>query len=180
MKTILRYPFRLLNGLLDRSFALAGALLLAQFPQFYSQYLQRLGGHLEEMRRTVAAYEEAAAAAGLSLERYVEEHLISDSEVFTSSGQIIASLVERLAKLEQSCEALLQASPFSRWLVFLSEADWAITSETWRSFTPGVPTTLEGAAYAAAGLLLGWGAYVLLRTGAKPLFRRFTKKNQEI
>ena len=172
MKKLLRYPFRFVNGLLDRAFALAGALLLAQFPQFYGQYLQRLGGHMEELRRTVSMYEQAAAALGLSLEQYIEEHLAAESKVITSSGEVISNLVERLWQMESAFAALVQASPWSRWLVFISRAEWAVVRQCLHRFTPGVPTTAEGLIYAGAGLLLGWGIYALGRALLAPALNR--------
>lgn len=170
MRLSLRYPIIFLDGLLDRAFALAGAILLAQFPQFFSQYLQRLGGHLDELRVTVYAYEKAAAEAGLSLEKYIEEHLASGSEVFISSGEVIAGLVERLLGLEQSYAALMDTAPLSRWLIFMQEADRSIAMETWRSYTPGLPVSVEGFIY-AAGLLLGWGIYFIFKAMFRPLYR---------
>ncbi len=159
MRNLLLYPLQLLQGFLDRASALAGAVLLAQFPQYYGQYLQRLGGHLDEARHTMELYEETAASLGFTLEQYIEHHLVSDSAVFVSTGQAIASLLERLHRLECSFSALLEAGPLFRWWVFLKEAEWSIALQARRGFTPGIPTTAEGLLYAAAGLLLGWGCY---------------------
>ncbi|MEW5784629.1 MAG: DUF2937 family protein [Bacillota bacterium] len=171
MKKIAAIPLRFLSSFLDRVFALLGAGLPAQFPQFFGQYLQRLGGHLDELRLQVAQYEAAAAALGIPLNEYIEEHLHSGLEIFASTGQMIAQLVERLAQMEAAFSALIGASPISRWWVFISRADWSIALQTWRNFTPGVPTTVEGLIYAAGGLLMGWGLYTLLRALAEPLFK---------
>ncbi len=114
MRSFFYYPGRLVSGFLDRVFALAGAVMLAQFPQFYSQYIQRLAGHLDEARRTVELYEETAISLGLTLEQYIEQHLVSDSAVFVSAGQVIASLLDRLHQLEHSFNALLEAAPLLR------------------------------------------------------------------
>lgn len=169
---MLRYPFRFLSGLLDRAFALLGALFLAQFPQFYSQYLQRLGGHIDELRRTVEVYEQAAAALGVSLEQYIEEHLAAESEVITSSGEIISNLMARLWQLESSFQALIEAAPFTRWLVFIRHADWSVVRQCLYRFTPGVPATMEGLVYAGIGLLLGWGLYALCKALLSTFFGR--------
>jgi len=151
--------------------ALLGATLLAQFPQFYGQYLQRLGGHIDELRRTLSVYEQAAAALGLSLEQYIEEHLAADSQVITSSGEIIADLAERLWQLEESLQALLSATPLTRWIVFIRHADWAMARQCWHSFTPGLPTTPEGLVYAGVGLLMGWFLYALARALLSPALK---------
>jgi hypothetical protein len=37
-------------------FGMAGGLTLGQFPQFFAQYMQRLGGHVDEARRVFEQY----------------------------------------------------------------------------------------------------------------------------
>ncbi len=165
-------PKRFASNLLDRVFAFAGALLMAQFPQYYWQYLQRLGGHRGELRLQVAKYEQAAARLGLSLEEYIDEHLHAASEVFSSSGEVIAQVVERLLRLEAAFTALREASALTRWWVFIRHVDAQIAAQTWRDFAPGAPTSVEGLLYAGAGLLLGWGSYALLRALVQKLTRR--------
>jgi hypothetical protein len=159
MKKILLYPFRFMDGLVDRIVSLAGAIGLAQFPQFFAQYLQRLGGHLEEARLTIARYQAAAETLDLSLEEYLAEHFASGNEVFVSSGQVIAGILERLIRLEEAFFALEEAGGFTRLWLFLLKADPLIAKETWRYFRPGLPTTGEGLLYGLTGLLLAWGLY---------------------
>jgi hypothetical protein len=125
--------------------------------------MQRLGGHLDEAKLMLQQYLDAAAALGLTLDEYIREHLESGSAVFTSTGRIIADLVERVQALEQAYQALQGAGLFNRWFVFLREVDWSIAAGTWENFVPGVPTTLEGLIYALTGLLIGWGLYALLK-----------------
>mgnify|MGYP001225354526 CR=1 FL=1 len=160
----LKYPFRLLNGLLDRLLALLGAAGMAQFPQFFSQYLQRLGGHLAEAKFLLLRYEMTAEYFNLTLEEYIAIHVNSGNEVLASSGQIINELIQRIGTLEQSYQRLQAASPWTRWWVFLRSLDPVLCRETWADFTPGIPTTLEGAAYALCGLILAWGIYAGLKS----------------
>ncbi len=162
---------KFLDGIADRICAVLGAVGLSQFPQFFGQYMQRLGGHLSEARRIFEQYQKAAADAGLSLEDYIQEHLNATSEVFVSSGRVIENLVNRYYELEQSYLALADSNIFNRWFVFLREVDWEIAAGTWHSFIPGVPTTIEGLSYAIAGLLVGWGIYTALKTVATYPFR---------
>ncbi len=152
-------------------------MALSQFPQYYGQYMQRLGGHLDEARLMLQQYIDAAAALGLNLDVYIREHLESGSEVFTSTGRIIADLVERVQTLEQAYQALQDAGVFGRWFVFLREVDLNIAAGTWENFVPGVPTTLEGLLYALTGLLIGWGLYALLKTLVTFPFRAAGRKN---
>ncbi len=102
MLRALRRPIGFLDGIADRIFSIAGAVALSQFPQFYGQYMQRLGGHLNEARLMLQQYIDAASALNLSLEEYIREHLDSRSEIFISTGEIIQSLWERVQMLESS------------------------------------------------------------------------------
>ncbi len=56
--------------------ALAGAAVFAQFPAFYGDYLQRLGGRLDQARVQVERLERAARAEKLDLAGYVEVFLV--------------------------------------------------------------------------------------------------------
>jgi hypothetical protein len=156
----------------DRVLALAGALVLVQFPQFFTQYMQRLGGHLDEARRTVDQYVKAAASYNMTLKEYINIHLTSNNKIFVSSGKIINGLVERWEHLQASFRALKSATPLNRWLVFLREMDPEISRQTWSNFTPGIPTTWEAAVYSLVGLLAAWGVY----QGIKSLIRLFFRK----
>lgn len=159
----MKKAFQFLDGIADRVCAVLGAIGLSQFPQFFGQYMQRLGGHLNEARRIFEQYQKAAADAGLSLEAYVQEHLNATSEVFVSSGRVIEDLVNRYYELEQSYLALADSNIYNRWFVFIKEVDWEIAAGTWNNFVPGVPTTIEGLFYAITGLLAGWGIYAALK-----------------
>lgn len=158
------YPLRFIDGILDRVISIIGAVAFSQFPQFFGQYMQRLGGHLAEAQQALAQYIAAAEALNLTLDEYIREHLESGSEVFTSSGEVIQGLLERVQTLELSYQALQDATIYNRWLVFMREVDWSIATGTWENFVPGVPTTIEGLTYALAGLLLSWGVYILLKS----------------
>ncbi|MDW7740468.1 MAG: DUF2937 family protein [Bacillota bacterium] len=171
-----KQPLQFLDGILDRVSTVIGAVALSQFPQFFGQYMQRLGGHLDEARRALNEYIEAAAALNLTLEEYIHEHLSSGSEIFRSSGEVIQRLVERVNSLEQAYSALQDSTIYNRWLIFLREVDWSIAAGTWENFTPGVPTTAEGLTYALAGLLIGWGIYTALKKAVYAPIKALGKK----
>lgn len=159
MKKLFLFPFRFLDSLVDRVFATIGALIFVQFPQFFSQYMQRLGGHLDEARRAVDEFVKAAAANHLTLHEYVEIHLTSNNKIFISTGKLMNGFVERLQHLESSMAALKDASPWNRWWVFLKEMDLDIAKRTLENYTWGIPTTVEALIYALIGLLLFFGLY---------------------
>ncbi len=175
----IRHPLRFVDGILDRVISIIGAVAFSQFPQFFGQYMQRLGGHLAEAKLALVQYIVAAEVLDLTLEEYIREHLESGSEVFTSSGKVIQGLLERVQTLELSYQALQDATIYNRWLVFMREVDWSIATGTWENFVPGVPTTVEGLTYALAGLLLGWGVYTLFKSLVSFPIRAFETKGPD-
>ncbi|MDY6826806.1 MAG: DUF2937 family protein [Bacillota bacterium] len=143
MFKVVSKPLQFIDGIVDQICSVIGAVALSQFPQFFGQYMQRLGGHLDEAKRALEQYIRAVEALDLTLEEYIREHIQSGSEIFVSSGEIIQGLVERVNSLEQSYQAMEEATIYNRWFVFLREVDWSIASGTWGNFVPGVPTTVE-------------------------------------
>jgi hypothetical protein len=176
MKRFWKYPLKVLDGLMDRIMAVAGAIVCAQFPQYYAQYIQRLGGHLDEARRAVSQYANVAVSFNLSLQEYINVHLTSNNKIFISTGKVIQGLVDRLNHLETAFTALQSSTPLTRWVVFLRVMDPEIAQKTWINFTPGVPTTAEALVYALIGLLIGWGVYQALKALITLPFRKTAPK----
>ena len=169
MRSLLKKFFRFLGGFLDRLLAVFGVVSFAQFPQFFNQYIQRLGGHLAEAKFMLVRYEMTADYFNMTLDEYIATHVNSGHEVFVSSGQLISDLVTRINTLEKSFAALKDASVYNRWWVFLRQLDYSIFQETWLDFTPGIPTTLEGAIYGVCGLLVTWFLCQVLKSVLKSL-----------
>lgn len=157
------WPWRFLDGLADRFIGFCGGLLFGQFPHFWAQYVQRLGGHLEEARLQLAQYTQAAALNHLTLEQYIRMHLESNNKVFQSTGKIIAELVNRFEMLEKAYLAFKEAPVLWRGWVFICHWKAEIVLETWRDFTPGFPVTWEGFVFALTGMICFWGGYHLIK-----------------
>jgi len=174
MRAFVKNILRFLGGFLDRIVAVFGVVGFAQFPQFFSQYIQRLGGHLAEAQFMLVRFELTAEYFGMTLDEYIATHINSGHEVFVSSGQLINDLVNRINALERSLTALKEASVYTRWLVFLRECDYSIVQETWLDFTPGLPTSLEGALYGLCGLFASWLLYQGIKTLLKLLGKLVT------
>ncbi len=172
MKKMFLYPFKFLDRLADRIFAAVGAFVFVQFPQFISQYIQRLGGHLDEIRRVIDGYTKIAAANNLTLEEYIKFHLESNNIIFISTGKLINDFLERLNHLNSSMTALKSASPWNRWWVFLKEMDLNIAKQTLANYTIGIPTTIEALIYALIGLILFFSIY----QGVKSLLLLIARK----
>lgn len=171
-------PIKALDNFLDRVASILGAFILIQFPQFFSQYLQRLGGHLDEARQTVDLYTSTANSLEMTINEFIDTHLQAANPVFVSSGEKISQIANRFYSLENSFLALDGASPFTRLWIFVKEVDWEIARQAWRNFTPGIPTNLEGLLYALLGLLLGWGLYSMAKGFLCLIKGLFTRKEK--
>ena len=144
--------------LLDRALCVAGAVIFSQAPEFMQQYLQRLGGHLDEARRQLQQFKAVAAQSGLSLEKFIAQTNANADVAVAKLGGVMSAAGERVAELEVAQQAMLQASPLSRPFVFLHHVDAEIANATWSIYQPAVPTTVEGLLYA----LLGMAVFLLV------------------
>ena len=101
---------RLINGLA----AFAGAILLSQFPAFYDQYLQRLGGRLDQARVQVERIDAAARAERMTRNAYIAVFLTSDRSPVHRQGLIMRDQVADLDRLRAAHAALAPAWTFER------------------------------------------------------------------
>ncbi len=168
-KKILLAPVRFLDSLLDRIVSIAGAFILCQFPQFKVLYLQRLGGHVDELSRIVKAYAVAAQSAGLSLEKFIARHLSSNVQEFVSSGRIMSDNVDRLNHLSAGLKAIKGADPLWSLTTFARYVDIDIARETMKTYTPGLPLSAEALVYAGIGLVLAMLVYWIIKKSLQGL-----------
>jgi len=145
--------------LLDRVLCVAGAVAFSQAPAFMQQYFQRLGGHLDEATRDLQRFQYIADAAGEDVAAFAERTRASADQVMARLGESVADAIARVDELASAVAALRDASPWSRPFVFLEHVDVGIARAAWVDFQPAVPTTFEGALYAAAGMIVFLALY---------------------
>jgi len=166
--------FTAVEGFADRLVCVLGAVVCAQAPEFFQQYLQRLGGHLAEASRQLAAFEAAAKAAGKPWAQFVGDTLANSDAGLAQLGATMRDSASRVDDLAAAHAALLNASVWSRPWAFVSHFDVEIARATAAIFRPAVPTTTEGAVYAAIGMAV---AFSLWHFGVQlPLRRRLAPR----
>ena len=141
---------------------LAGAVLLSQFPEFFQQYAQRVGGHVAELNHQVAELENRAALDGKDMAAYLRHLRDSEDGAARREGRHLHALVDRRARLTEAYEALATADPWWRAPEFLRHIDWPIAGATLETYRMAVPVTAESALYAATGFLIGSMIYGVL------------------
>lgn len=161
LSRILRSASEGAEQLLDRILCVLGAVLFSQVPEFMQQYLQRLGGHLDEARLTLSRFREAAAQSGMTLDQLVAGANQNPEQSMRSIGGVIQGAAARVDELAAADAALRHASAWTRPFVFAEHVDWGIARATWAIYRPAVPTTAEGFMYAAVGIILVLSLYHL-------------------
>ena len=163
------------DSLLDRALCVVGAIAFSQFPEFMQQYLQRLGGHLDEARRQLEQFRHAAAQSGLTLDQLIHQTSTNSDAAVARLGGVMTAAVDRVHDLETTQFALLHASVWTRPFVFFRHVDPGIARNTWTIFKPAVPTTPEGLGYALLGIFVLLGVYHL---GIKWPVRRIVRRRR--
>lgn len=135
--------------------ATAGAAGLAQFPAFYQQYLQRLGGRLDQAMLAVGRMRQAAEDQQLDLAAYVARFENSSDPVFRREGQNLIATLEEADRLQAAHAALSTADPLQRPLALASHFDSDLALSTLDRYVPALPIDAEGLVYAALGVLVG-------------------------
>lgn len=171
--------FKWIGGLIDRLFAVTGALIFSQFPLFIQQYQQHLSGHVAELQAQVQAMKNAASMTGKSLQQYVIKFLNSGDVDFQHQGELMDSMIQRYHNLTEGYNALHEASLYSKPFIFIRYLDWDIAQSTWNSFVIGFSFNLEGIAYAIIGITLGLLVYWLLRKILKGILRPFLQSEKQ-
>ena len=167
---------RIGQQLLDRALCVLGAVSLSQAPEVFQQYLQRLGGNLDEARLVLARYESVARESGITLAQLVEATRAQASAPVAKLGGLIIEAQNRVEALASAELSLRLASVWTRPFVFFSHYDYGIVRGTWAAYKPAVPVTTEGAIYAVVGMGLALLVYQLgVIWPCRALGRRFRK-----
>ena len=159
---------RLINGLA----AVLGAGAFAQFPEFYQQYLQRLGGRLDQALIDMERLLNDATVLGRTLEAYLEELLESGTLAARQAARRELERVENADQLQSAYEALSQAGTLERPVVFIRHLDPDLAGEVLAVFVPALPVSPEGIAYAGLGMVLGLLLVAGGERGGRGLARR--------
>jgi hypothetical protein len=151
--------------------ALAAGLSFSQAPEFAQQYRQRLGGAIDELQASIAAFDADSLASGLTHDEGVGRLESSGDAFVRLRGAHIAQETARLARLRRQAADLSGKLPLSKIFALALEADPQVARGAFDDFQPALPLTADGAASAAIGF-----ASVLLALRLLPLPLRRRKK----
>lgn len=136
------------DGLVGTLVAGAGGLGAAQLPAFVHQYVQRLGGRIDE-----ATYQLETIRSG-TLYSSVSE---------ATRDEMMRATTARVAELETARDAIVQAGPLMRPLRLFEYFDPDTVRSTLADFQPALPVELSGLVYGLAGLIIGLLLYDVVK-----------------
>ena len=153
---------------------LAGGAALSQFPEFSQQYLQRLGGAVDELTVVVADFDASATAAGLNRDAALAQ--MQGSDFLERRRADMTRTINRYAGLKSDLAVLQGEGPFMRAYYLPKFNDPAIARAAWDVYQPAVPLNFAGIGFCALGLMLGMALMgLILRLLAWPFRRRKSK-----
>jgi hypothetical protein len=143
---------RKLDSLFSTLFAASFALAASQLLEFIQQYRQRLGGHLAEAQ---LAFRQTIGADLPGINAAARQALAMPQQ-------------ERITELATASNALASAGPWELPWQFLWHLDFGVAGGTFRAYQPALPLDVVSLSYAAAGMVLGWMTWELVKFLVRP------------
>jgi hypothetical protein len=134
-----------------------GGMGLSQAPAFTQAYLQRLGGHLDEARRTLDLVERGVLVPDLTA---------------AERSQAVKGFADRVTELEATYASIADASPLMQPVLMMRHADSEIARRAWEAFTPAVPVDAPSLIWTGVGVLVALLLYELVKSPAAVVRRR--------
>lgn len=168
----------MIGRMLATAMAILGGIIFSQAPEFAQQYRQRIGGALDELRAVITRFDNEATGSGLDRNKALGLYAASPEAFLRSQGDAMRYTFSRYQALEQQSRDLQEASLLAKPLVILQHPDPDLVTNTWHDFSPGIPMTLAGLAWAGVGLIVGWLAAALLGAASLRAARRRQRSRQ--
>ena len=126
----------------------------SQFPEYAQQYVQRLGGAVDELRTVAADFDKSAEAVGYTREEALASMTGNDFQIRRQDD--MTRLFARLDRLSAHYTALREASALERVAAITRFDDGTIAARAWDDFKPAVPLTRDGLVFAGLGFGAGF------------------------
>lgn len=153
-----------IGGLLDRVFAVVGAICFAQAPLFMQQYTQQLIGRESELSLQVNTMRQAASLSGKTLEQLMKKFIENPDIDVVRQGEVMLALVGRWHKFSDALSAMQESTLWSRPFAFLYHLNTDTFSSTFHHFKFGLPLNMEGGVYALFGIGAGYLIFIFFRS----------------
>lgn len=158
--------------------ALAAVLVGVQFPNFVTQYQQRLDAQLSEAMVYYKEYQRIADTyLNGDMQALVELHETNNNPVFREEAIPIRTLIERVELFRFEQKQLDKSYLEQLWFV-ATQANPQLREDTWRMYSFNVPLTRQavfsGIAFAIIAVLLFDGCV----GGCRSMYRRVRQRSR--
>lgn len=146
---------------------LLGGAGIGQAPEIMTQYEQRLGGAISELKTIIQQFDQDAARNGLDRERALASYKKSPEPFLRDRGQSIATAIFRFNKLTKQSADFQRENQFYKPVYMLLNADQKLLEGVMDDYTFGLPVTSSGILYGAVGVFFGglFGALLRMLSG---------------
>lgn len=142
-------------------FAGVAGAAVSQFQAYVQQYVQRLGGHLDEAQRIVETIQNS--------ERY-------RTMAATARDLILADARARVDEIRAALDAIDGAGMLAKPFVFVAHIDTEIAARTLDNFSPALPVDAASLIYAGMGLIVGLVLWGIVKAPFALVFRGHKRK----
>jgi hypothetical protein len=147
------------NGM-RRTLAILGGVALgfalSQFPEYAQQYVQRLGGAVDELKIIVNDFDRGAAEAGLTRDEALSHFAGVNDSFIAGRGEAAAATIARYERLSADLTEIRGATGWERFVHLPDYLDSEVGARALQAYQPAMPVTLEGFAYAGTGFAVGY------------------------
>lgn len=159
------------------SAGLTGAAGVSQFPEYSQQYVQRLGGAVDELSRFMTDFDADAAGLDLSREAALVD-LATGGEMGQARAETMVRTIERHDRLAHDLEQMQGLGPFSRAKYAARFTDGELAGRVWENYKPAMPVTFEGISFAVVGFLGGLMLFSALISLLRLPFNLFRRRSE--
>lgn len=160
---------------------LALGFALSQFPEYAQQYVQRLGGAVDELRIVVEEFDRGAAEAGLTRDEALARFAGVNDSFIAGRGEAAAATIARYETLSATLTEIRGASGWERFVHLPDYLDSEVGRRALADYQPALSVTLEGFAYAGVGFAIGYVALsALVAVLLLPFRRRRSKRRRPL
>tara|TARA_R110002096_G_scaffold22170_6_gene71544 strand:- start:15810 stop:16298 length:489 start_codon:yes stop_codon:yes gene_type:complete len=146
-------------------------VLLSQFPEYSQQYVQRLGGAVDELQTVVSDFDASAVASGSTRAQSLIA-MSSGDEFVRRRGSDMTRTIDRFEALNSSYALLKDAGAYERLAYVRRFGDTQVTKNALSDFQPALPLNIDGLVLLFGGYIFGYG----VMSGAGRVVRRRKKR----
>lgn len=147
----------MLDRLLTVAIGGTGAVAATQFPAYYLQYKQRLGGFATKAQENAQSHLDNAAAKGVDIDTYAQQ---LGEAGFSDQANTVLQQVASAENLSQQYTLVTDASWFEQPFILARVFSSRIGQDAWQDMSWALPLNATGVVYAFFGAiiaLMAWG-----------------------